>query len=162
MVDPGKGPLPTLKFPVATLVSRVETEKGCRIRVKGGPHLPQSLSRLEGTLSFLILTKNPAQCACTGKRGSHLEGRDYAGCEGDPGFLVENEQFWSWEKCLWVPDQVEPSPTLKHHHGDQAPGNPPGFSIETYWHLGTTTVGPLRFLQRQIWPSGRPSFTPVP
>lgn len=31
------------------------------------------------------------------------------------------------EKCLWGTQQVESSPTLKHHHGDQTPGKHPRF-----------------------------------
>lgn len=77
--------VPSCKFSVQS------RDRGCRIRAKGEPYLPQPLSRPEGTPSFLILTKNPAQYACLyrvwayGKRGSHLEGWDYAGSEGGPG-----------------------------------------------------------------------------
>lgn len=60
------------------------------------------------------------------------------------------------EKCLWGTQHPQPSSITME---TRLQGNTLGFSIETDWHLGTTTDGSLRFLQRQTWPLGRPGFT---
>lgn len=94
-----------------------------------------------------------------------MGGQDYAGSEGDPGvltILVLGEL--PWKSVFGVPYQVEPSiPNPQASPWGPGSRKPPlGFSIETDWHLGTTTDGPLRFLQRWTWLPGRSSLTTVP